>query len=161
MAGGARLQAVPLVVREAGADLEFDCATGRMEEPMTFSADGTFDVDGTFTPGVGGPVREDDPPIPEAARYMGVLRGDRLTLSAILVEDGTTIGPYFVEVRSLSCGGVCSEVGPRGAWQAHRRSGTANRTAAQKQGAASRIHSWAFPSFPSSIRATSQAPNFR
>ncbi len=83
-----------LVVREAGADLEFDCATGRIEEPMTFSADGTFDVDGTFTPGMGGSVREDDPPIPEVARYMGVLRGDRLTLSAILVEDGTTIGPY-------------------------------------------------------------------
>ncbi len=85
---------VLLVVREAGADLEFDCATGRIEEPMTFSADGTFDVDGTFTPGMGGPVREDDPPIPEAARYMGVLRGARLTLSAILVADGTTIGPY-------------------------------------------------------------------
>ncbi|MEE9245674.1 MAG: hypothetical protein V3U63_05680 [Gemmatimonadota bacterium] len=85
---------VLLLVREAGADLEFDCATGRIEEPMTFSAAGTFDVDGTFTPGTGGPVREDDPPIPEAARYMGVLRGDRLTLSAILVEDGTTIGPY-------------------------------------------------------------------
>ena len=85
---------VLLVVREAGADLDFDCATGRIEEPMTFSADGTFDVDGTFTPGTGGPVREDDPPIPEVARYMGVLRGDRLTLPAILVEDGTTIGPY-------------------------------------------------------------------
>ena len=85
---------VLLVVREAGADLEFDCATGRIEEPMTFSADGTFDVAGTFTRGMGGPVREVDPPIPEAARYMGVLRGDRLTLSAILVDDGTTIGPY-------------------------------------------------------------------
>ncbi len=85
---------VLLVVREAGADLDFDCATGRIEEPMTFSADGTFDVAGTFTPGMGGPVRDDDPPVPEAARYMGVLRGDRLTLSAILVEDGTTIGPY-------------------------------------------------------------------
>ena len=83
-----------LLVRDVGADLDFDCATGRIEEPMTFSADGTFDVDGTFTPGTGGPVREDDPPIPEVARYMGVLRGDRLTLSAILVEDGTTIGPY-------------------------------------------------------------------
>jgi len=85
---------VLLVVREVGADLEFDCAAGRIEEPMTFSADGSFDVNGTFTPGMGGPVREDDPPIPEAAHYMGVLRGDRLTLSAILVEDGTTIGPY-------------------------------------------------------------------
>lgn len=85
---------VLLVVREAGADLDFDCATGRIKEPMTFFADGTFDVAGTFTPGTGGPVREDDPPIPEAARYMGVLRGDRLTLSAILVKDGTTIGPY-------------------------------------------------------------------
>ena len=85
---------VLLLVRDVGADLEFDCATGRIEEPMTFSPDGTFDVDGTFTPGTGGPVREDDPPIPETARYMGVLRGDRLTLSAMLVEDGTTIGPY-------------------------------------------------------------------
>ncbi len=85
---------VLLVVREAGADLEFDCATGRIEEPMTFSADGTFDVAGTFTPGMGGPVREDDPPIPEAARYLGGLLGDRLTLSAILVENGATIGPY-------------------------------------------------------------------
>ena len=85
---------VLLLAREVGADLEFDCATGRIEEPMAFSADGTFDVDGTFTPGMGGPVREGDPPIPEAARYMGALRGDRLTLSAILVEDGTTIGPY-------------------------------------------------------------------
>ena len=87
-------QGIRLLVTDSGAELEFDCADGQIQESLRPAADGSFEADGTFTFGVGGPVREENPPQPEPARYNGVLSGDRLTLTAFLLERETVIGPY-------------------------------------------------------------------
>ena len=92
-------EGVLLTVREFGADLEWDCAAGRIEEPFEIAPDGFFDLQGTHTPGVGGPIREDDPPRAEAARYTGRLSGSRMTLSVHLIERDVTLGPHELRYR--------------------------------------------------------------
>src|ERR1044072_1162554 len=52
---------IRLNVPDAGADLEFSCATGHIEEPLVVNASGHFSVKGTFTAGNMGPTREDNP----------------------------------------------------------------------------------------------------
>jgi hypothetical protein len=87
-------EGIQLTVREVGADLEWDCAVGRIEEPFRLSDEGFFDLDGTRTSGIGGPIREDDPPRPEEARYRGRVSGSSMTLSVELPARGLTLGPY-------------------------------------------------------------------
>ena len=92
-------EGVLLTIRDAGADLEWDCAVGRIEETFETATDGSFDLDGTHTPGTGGPIREDDPPRTEPARYTGELSGSRMTLSVELPESDVTLGPYELRYR--------------------------------------------------------------
>jgi hypothetical protein len=92
-------EGVLLTIRDSGADLEWDCAAGRIEEAFETADDGSFDLEGTHTPGVGGPIREDDPPDSEAARYKGRLSGSRMTLTVELPESGVTLGPHELRFR--------------------------------------------------------------
>ena len=55
-------EGVLLNIRDFGADLEWDCAAGQIEEAFETAGDGSFDLEGTHTSGVGGPIREDGPP---------------------------------------------------------------------------------------------------
>ncbi len=90
---------VVLVVTESGADLEWDCAAGQIEEPLEPAGDGRFDLGGTYTPGVGLPVREDDPPRAEPARYVGRFSGSsRMELTVELPERDTSLGPYVLRL---------------------------------------------------------------
>jgi hypothetical protein len=92
-------EGVLLTIRELGADLEWDCAAGRIEDAFETAADGSFDLQGTHTPGPGGPIREDDQPEAETARYTGRLSGSRMTLSVELPERGVTLGPHELRYR--------------------------------------------------------------
>lgn len=92
-------EGVLLTIRDFGADLEWDCAAGRIEEAFETARDGSFELDGTHTPGMGGPIREDDPPRTEPARYAGRVSGSRMTLSVVLPESGVTLGPYDLRYR--------------------------------------------------------------
>ena len=92
-------EGVLLTIRDVGADLEWDCAAGRIEERFETAADGSFDLVGTHTPGVGGPIREDDPPRTEPARYTGRLSGSSMMLSVELPESDVTLGPYELLYR--------------------------------------------------------------
>lgn len=92
-------EGVLLTIRDFGADLEWDCAAGRIEEAFEISGDGSFDLQGTHTPGTGGPIREDDPPVAEAARYTGTVSGSLMTLTVELPESGVTLGPLELRYR--------------------------------------------------------------
>jgi hypothetical protein len=92
-------EGVLLNIRDFGADLEWDCAAGRIKEAFETAGDGSFDLEGTHTSGVGGPIREDDPPRAEAARYTGRLSGSRMTLTVELPESGVTLGPHELRYR--------------------------------------------------------------
>jgi len=90
---------VILTITPSGADLEWDCAVGQITEPLETAEDGSFDLDGTFTPGSGLPVREDDPPVALAARYTGTqTQLSRITLTVEVLESEITLGPYFMRL---------------------------------------------------------------
>lgn len=72
---------VQMEVAARGAELEFDCATGTITEPLP--DDGAFSVKGTFSPEHGGPSRDEAPAVVDAT-YSGTIKGDTLTLHIVL-----------------------------------------------------------------------------
>ncbi len=91
---------IALVITEAGADVELDCAAGEVTEPFEPRRDGSFDLAGIFSPGQGGPAREDDPPEILPARYRGTVDGRRMSLEILQVEgegDPPVIGLFDLE----------------------------------------------------------------
>jgi hypothetical protein len=69
---------VNLVMKSGGADLEFDCAHGKITAPVKPNAQGHFDLQGTFHR-EGGPVRLDGPTAGQPVRYVGQMNNDTIT----------------------------------------------------------------------------------
>lgn len=80
-----------LEMTEKGGEIEFDCANGRITEPIAPDDDGHFDVQGIFTAEHAGPVRDDDPG-GDPARYQGDVRDDTMTLTVVRKDD--SLGPF-------------------------------------------------------------------
>jgi hypothetical protein len=95
---------VVLHVSDKGGELDFDCANGRITEPIAPDGDGQFDVKGTYATEHGGPVRDDDPGA-APVRYKGKVGGDTMTLSIVRKDD--TVGPFTLtrgrEVNLTKC----------------------------------------------------------
>lgn len=83
-----------MVVLAGGATIEYDCATGTIDEPLTVDASGRFDVRGTHSRGHGGPVLIGETPERRPARYSGSTDGNSMTLSVTLTESGQVLGPF-------------------------------------------------------------------
>lgn len=80
-----------LEVVTGGADIEFECAQGRIDGPIPIDRHGEFEVTGTFAPQGPGPSR-DDPSSVSKVSYHGRLKGATLTLT---VRNGDQeIGSY-------------------------------------------------------------------
>ena len=60
-----------MVVTDTGATIEYDCAAGRITEPLRLDNAGNFTWAGVHIPGMGGPIRIDQPPNEHPARYTG------------------------------------------------------------------------------------------
>jgi len=94
-----------LQVDAQGADVELDCAHGRIEAPLRLDGEGHFLVEG-FLVSEGGPVGQEAPDR-RPASYDGVLDGQRLTFSVDLLEPVATAGPFVVRFgdapRLLKC----------------------------------------------------------
>jgi hypothetical protein len=70
---------IRMEVDSAGAEIEFDCARGRILEPLALDANGRFRVKGTYKPETPAPMRASDASGANAI-YSGTLEGDRLQL---------------------------------------------------------------------------------
>ena len=84
---------VGLHLTPAGGTLEYDCASGRITEPLAPRAGGVFEAQGTHTPGHGGPDVEGMVMPTYRATFTGTVRGDRMTLTG-RVENGVVLGPF-------------------------------------------------------------------
>jgi hypothetical protein len=73
----------------AGAELEFDCAVGRINARIQTDSDGKFDLAGTFRR-EGGPVRSGDDRSGRPARYAGKINGDSMTFKVHLTDTNQT-----------------------------------------------------------------------
>ena len=76
---------VRLDVGDGGAEIEFDCAHGRMGK-LTTNAAGNFDVRGVFILERGGPITPDDKEQTRPARYSGRVEGKRMRLTVTLTD---------------------------------------------------------------------------
>jgi hypothetical protein len=75
-----------LTVEDTSAVIQFDCAEGTLNGPLTMDEERRFAVEGTFVRGRGGPVGA-EPPESERATYSGQVADDTLTLTVRVGEE--------------------------------------------------------------------------
>ena len=82
------------------ADVQFDCASGTIDDPLYPAADGTFSVKGTYRTGAPGPVKVGQFFKSESAVFSGqIVKGAaknsaRSMTLRVALEDGTALGPF-------------------------------------------------------------------
>lgn len=98
---------IRLEVTEGGADIEYDCAHGTIDEPIILDSDGNFDVKGKYTPQHAGPIRGDEESNSSSVRYVGQARDKQLTLTITIPDKKETIGNFTLthgsEGRVMKC----------------------------------------------------------
>jgi hypothetical protein len=81
------------------AEVQFDCASGTIDDPITAAKDGSFSAKGTYRTGAPGPVKVGQFFKSQGAVYSGrIAKAAReapqvMTLNVAL-EDGTALGPF-------------------------------------------------------------------
>ena len=85
-------------VTGAGATVEFDCAHGTIDGPLTLDGAGRFDVAGSLTPERGGPIRGDQASRAVPARYTGSLKDSTLTVTVVLTDSKETVGVFTLRL---------------------------------------------------------------
>ena len=81
-------------VTETGAEIEYDCAHGRITERIVPDRSGNFEVKGVHVTEHGGPVRIDEKPNEQPARYSGWTDGRRMTLTVTVEGRKEAIGTF-------------------------------------------------------------------
>jgi hypothetical protein len=87
---------IGLVITATGGTVEYDCAMGRIDQPIVVR-EGRFDVTGVHWPGQGGPIGVDTTRTPRPARYQGTVKGDWMTLRVTLTDTGEPLGPFLLQ----------------------------------------------------------------
>ena len=85
---------VSILVSDAGAAVQFDCAHGSIPAPLAVGADGRFVLAGVFVKEHGGPIKIGESEDSQPASYSGQIQGRTMTLSIALTRDQQTVGPY-------------------------------------------------------------------
>ncbi|HET6975304.1 MAG TPA: hypothetical protein VFI24_03200 [Pyrinomonadaceae bacterium] len=86
-------QGISMEVTEAGATLDFDCASGAITESIVPDSAGKFSAKGRFARQRPGPTREDDVE-GQPATFSGVLDGENLTLEITLAQNSEKMGQF-------------------------------------------------------------------
>ncbi len=95
---------IGMVVADTGALIEYDCAAGRITQPLLLDASGAFTWEGFHTPGQGGPVRDNETPPMYPARYTGRATRDRLTVTLTANLPSQIMTQTFVLTRGAPAG---------------------------------------------------------
>jgi hypothetical protein len=84
---------IRLVISRDRAQLEYDCATGTIDQPIIVDASGKFTAKGSHTPEHGGPRRNGQAAAPRA-RYIGRVSADTMTLTVTLEAGAERVGVF-------------------------------------------------------------------
>lgn len=87
-------QHIGLVVLTGGATIEYDCARGTIDEPITVGPEGSFAAIGTHTREHGGPAMIGETPDRHPARYTGSTDGKSMRLNVTLTDDDQDLGTF-------------------------------------------------------------------
>jgi hypothetical protein len=89
-------QNIQLTVNDAGAQVQFSCSHGTIDEALVLK-DGKFSARGTFIREGPGPLREDDPPAKQPAVYRGSVQDKTMTLTVTLDKTNEQVGSFELE----------------------------------------------------------------
>jgi hypothetical protein len=87
---------ISLTVLDSTANLEFDCAHGSIDEPISVDTDGNFEVTGIYVLEHGGPIRIDEKLEKYPSLYKGRIEGEKMTLIIILKDTETEIDTFWL-----------------------------------------------------------------
>ena len=79
-------QHISIQVGARSATIEYDCASGVIDGPLTIDADGNFKWRGMHRMERGGPIRADEKPNEHPATYTGSIKGNKMTLTLKLAD---------------------------------------------------------------------------
>jgi hypothetical protein len=85
---------ISLEVTSQGAEVEYDCAHGMIDQKIVADDGGHFDLRGTHIREHGGPIRKDEREDRHPARYTGQLTGDTMTLTVTESDTGQSVGTF-------------------------------------------------------------------
>jgi len=91
---------IGLVFQGGLADVQFDCASGTIDDPIYPAADGSFSVKGTYRTGAPGPIKVGQFFKSQDAVFVGRSRKSaakaerRVMTLNVSLEDGTKLGPF-------------------------------------------------------------------
>jgi len=87
---------ISLTVLDSTANLEFDCAHGAIDEPISIDTEGNFEVTGIYVIEHGGPIRIDETLEKYPSLYKGRIEGKKMTLILILKDTETEIDTFWL-----------------------------------------------------------------
>jgi hypothetical protein len=90
-------QNVSLNVSGSGAEVQFSCAHGSIDQPLVLNSDGRFSAKGTFIAETPGPTYEDNPPKKQPALYSGTVIDQDMTLVVTIIETKDEVGSFTLK----------------------------------------------------------------
>jgi hypothetical protein len=97
-------QHIQFEVSDGSVSIEYDCAHGSIEGPLTFDNQGRFSWRGTYTKERGGPIRLRDKVDDQPATYSGSIKDDIMTLTVRL--ENASVEPQTFTLKRGSVGRV-------------------------------------------------------
>ena len=88
-------------VAQRSASIDYDCANGTIDGPLTIDRKGRFTWRGTHNREHGGPIRVDEKPNGRPAIYSGSIKGDTMTLT-VKLADSDAVPDTFTLKRGSS-----------------------------------------------------------
>jgi hypothetical protein len=84
---------VEMELTRTGANLDFDCAVGTIDQSLAVNADGKFRAAGTYTRESPGPTRANSNRA-AATTYIGTIKGESMHLEIVLANSKETVETF-------------------------------------------------------------------
>jgi hypothetical protein len=88
---------ISIAVGPRSATIEYDCANGTIDGPLTFDSKGRFTWRGTHNREHPGPVRVDEVSNGRRAIYTGTIKGDTMTLTVKLADSNEAVDSFTLK----------------------------------------------------------------
>lgn len=88
-------------VEKNSATIDYDCANGTIDGPLTFDSKGRFTWHGTHRRDGPGPIRVEHEFKGRPALYTGVIKGDTMTLTVKLTDTDEVVDTYTLKRGSI------------------------------------------------------------
>jgi hypothetical protein len=85
---------ISLEITEQGAKVEYDCAHGNINKKIILDKRNHFDVLGTYIEEHGGPVKLNNASGDFPVRYIGQIKGEKMTLTVKRKDNNKVIGTF-------------------------------------------------------------------